>query len=57
LIKRRGMRQIIDITCSQEVLPVSPSLRGDRVVIVSSPAGSLLGLLGLGLLLLGRLPI
>ena len=40
----------------QEVGAVSPTSRGDRVVVGSPPALSLLGLLGLGLLLLGRLP-
>lgn len=44
------------VTDVQEVGTVSPTLRGDRLVIQPRGALGLLGLLGLGLLLLGRLP-
>ncbi len=44
-------------TYSQEVGPVSPSIRGNRVVAEAPRARGLLGLLGLSLLLLGRLLI
>ena len=44
-------------TFSQEVGPVSPSNRGNRVVVEPPRARGLLGLLGLSLLVLGRLPI
>ena len=46
-----------EVVFLQEVNPVSPKRRGNRVVVVSPPALSLIGLLGLGLLLLGRLPV
>ena len=45
----------LDMVFSQEVGPVSPNRRGNRIVLVSSPARDLLGLLGLSLLLLGGL--
>ena len=41
----------------QEVATVSPTSRGDRVVVESPWALSLLGLLGLSLLLLSGLPV
>ena len=44
-------------TFPQEVGPVSPSIRGSRIVIDPPRARGLLGLLGLSLLVLGRLPI
>ena len=44
-------------TYCQEVGPVSPSIRGHRVVVESPRASGLLGSLGQSLLLLGRLPI
>ena len=40
----------------QEVSPVSPKARGNRMVGVPGSALGLIGLLGLGLLLLGGLP-
>jgi hypothetical protein len=46
-----------DTSIPQEVATVSPTSRGDRVVVTSPRALSLLGLLGLSLLLLGRLPV
>ncbi len=46
-----------DTSIGQEVATVSPTSRGDRVVVTSPRALSLLGLLGLSLLLLGRLPV
>ena len=45
-----------DLSSLREVGTVSPTSRGDRVIIESLPALSPLGLLGLSLLLLGRLP-
>jgi hypothetical protein len=45
-----------DSTAIQEARPVSPTFRGNRVVVVAPQTGSLLvGVLGLGLLLLSRL--
>ena len=44
-------------TLFQEVSPVSPSIRGNRIVADPPRARGLLGLLGLSLLVLGRLPI
>ena len=46
-----------DMSIRQEVATVSPTSRGDRVVVTSPVALSLLRLLGLSLLLLGRLPV
>jgi hypothetical protein len=56
LIVRRMMETHRSYVSLQEVSPVSPYIRGDRDVRVPGPALSLLGLLGLGLLLLGGLP-